>query len=370
MYEHNPVRLTDFARAKGLSERTATEMAKDGRLAGAFRKEGSSVWYVHPEAFVVEPPPSGQRARAEVMGHTLQHPKIPLARFGMRGRPVIITTYNYAGGSGKTTLARDMSVLLAAAGYRVLLLDTDPQASLTRWISREVEPPGVDLEPTIYATYASNDLQPRLPEPIMLDEKLHFVPSTTELNGLEMLLTNDQHRLANLYDALVATGGQYDVVIADSPPSLGQITVGNVVASDYAVIPVEGASKGLEGITKLVNHLQELQIKKNRILRKPQGSFVKIAALVPTRVVSRLSLTEKIMKALEAMSGNLEAPLSPVLTARDSAYNLATAKRTPIPLLPRRNGSVREAADEVREVVAFITGNIIESEKGVLDVNQ
>lgn len=343
----------------GLTLRRLQQLAAEGRVAGA-RKDGGE-WVVPAGAFIHYPEPTAKQTT--VMGMPINAPTIPVAHYGYRGYPLVITIYNFAGGVGKTSLARDFTTLMAAAGYRILLIDTDLQANLSRWISPSVPQYSQETDPTIYRTYTAEE--PTIPTPIELDENLHFVPSSQAMALLEPQLISDQLLLLNLHDAIQKLGPKYDLVILDSPPNPGLITAGNIIAADHVIVPVEGSGKGIQGFAHLMKVFSDFRKKKRRSLRDPSKT-VSLTAMVPTKVDTRTKTTrDASIPAIQMIARQTKIPLAPQLTARPGAYDLAIAERTPIPLLRKkhnRNSSVRTADTELRELVGFLAKKLLEHE--------
>jgi len=343
----NEITLSEMARRSGLDERTLQEHAAAGRIPGA-RLEGGR-WRVPERSFVLMPEPPGKTA--EVLGKRIDAPRVPLARFGTRGRPLVLATFNFAGGVGKTSLSRDLAVLLAAAGYRVLVVDADPQANLTTYLN-PATPEVIGLEQTVNRAYREKVL----PEPLVLDERLHLVPATIVLSLLEQELAQNQIWLPRLHDALRATGPRYDVVVLDSPPSAGQLTMGNLIAADYALVPAETSPKGVTAAETIIGRFDAYAITKREWLRD-DGARLGLAAVVPTHYDARTTGAQTQLERLRAMSSRTTPPLA----QRPGPYGKALEQRTPVPLL-RQDRTVRAATEELHRVTAAVVKNLIEQE--------
>ena len=161
----------------------------------------------------------------------------------MSKKATIIAVVNQKGGTGKTTTTENLGVGLALEGKKVLLVDTDPQASLTVSLGN---PCPDDLSPTL------SDLMGKImmENPIAPDEGiLHhpegvdLVPSNIELSGMEVALVNAMSRETILRQYLDTVKQNYDYILLDCMPSLGMLTVNALAAADNVLIPVQAAYK-------------------------------------------------------------------------------------------------------------------------------
>src|SRR3970040_1886693 len=175
----------------------------------------------------------------------------------------VISIANQKGGVGKTTASINLGGALAELGYRVLCIDMDPQANLTGG-------PALSLSdvPHWMADVLSEDRVP-LDEIIRHTDMpgLSVAPSTLELASTEVELFTAIGREMVLRDALSGWADrQYDVVIVDSPPSLGLLTINSLVASSRVIIPVQTQYYAIKGLTALIKVINTIKLKLNHEL--------------------------------------------------------------------------------------------------------
>ncbi|MBU3146947.1 ParA family protein [Clostridium sp. CF012] len=169
----------------------------------------------------------------------------------------IIAVSNQKGGVGKTTSTLNLGVALTQLGMKVLMIDLDPQASLTISIGLEPE----NLEKTIYNALVEDVDIKKL---ILFDDLLYFVPSTIDLSAAEMELVSEVGREFKLRDALDPVKADFDYILIDCPPSLGLLTINALAACDFVIVPMAPEYLALRGF----NLLEKTMAKVKRLNKK------------------------------------------------------------------------------------------------------
>ena len=168
-----------------------------------------------------------------------------------------IAIVNQKGGTAKTTTCENLGIGLAMEGKKVLLVDVDPQGSLT--ISMGWQQPD-ELSTTLSTLMqkAMND-QPIQPGDGILHhaEGVDLIPANIELAGMEVALVNSMNREKMLKQVLDSAKREYDYILLDCTPSLGMLTINALAAADTTLIPMQAqylSAKGLEQLLQTIPH--------------------------------------------------------------------------------------------------------------------
>lgn len=170
---------------------------------------------------------------------------------------VIISVANNKGGVGKTTTTLHIGAALAERKLRVLLVDMDPQSSLTLYL-------GYDPTALEYTSYHVMTRRVKAQQAVIMTKYpfLDLLPASIELAAAELEISGMMGREFLLRDQLSALSDLYDVVLIDNMPSLGILTVNSLMASDWVIVPIEPsylAYKGLEMISTTIREVQRYQ---------------------------------------------------------------------------------------------------------------
>jgi chromosome partitioning protein len=164
--------------------------------------------------------------------------------------PRVIAVANQKGGVGKTTTAVNLGAALAERGFRVLVVDLDPQGNATTGLG--VSPR--DVEASIYDVIMNDVPALDVVEPTSL-KNLFVIPATLDLAGAEIELVPAFSREQKLRRALDAVRSEYDIVLIDCPPSLGLLTVNGLAAADDVIVPIQCEYYALEGLGQLLRNV-------------------------------------------------------------------------------------------------------------------
>ena len=210
--------------------------------------------------------------------------------------PTVLATVNQKGGVAKTTSCINIGAAMAREGKKVLLVDTDPQASMT--ISLGNQQPD-QLAPTIadLMTKVMNDIPIAPGEGILHHpEGIDLLPANIALAGTEVSLVNAMSRETILKQVLARNRQDYDCIIIDCMPSLGMLTINALAAADAALIPVQAQYLSAKGLEQLLQTVQKV--------RRQINPKLKIEGILLTMTDSRTNYGQQIDNLIRGAYGS------------------------------------------------------------------
>ncbi len=203
----------------------------------------------------------------------------------------IIAVANQKGGVGKTTTAINLAASVASRGYRVLLLDFDPQGNASSGVGY----PRDKVELSIYDALVGEVLLEDVIRPTEITT-LFVAPATTDLVGAEIELISADRRERILADVIAPVAEQYDYIVIDCPPSLGLLTLNALVAADGVVVPMQAEYFALEGLSALTSTIDKIKAAYNPHLT--------IDGVVFTMFDTRLSVANQVRDEVQKFFGD------------------------------------------------------------------
>ena len=171
----------------------------------------------------------------------------------------IISVINQKGGVGKTTTVINLAAGLTMKGKKILVIDLDPQGNATTGLGLSNTD---NSELTIYSVLNGNKKISEVVQSTKF-ENLNLITSNVDLSGLEVETAGDSRRAFKLKDELASilndSGGSYDYILIDCPPSLSLLTIMALVASDELVVPLQTEFFALEGLTQLMKTIERIK---------------------------------------------------------------------------------------------------------------
>ncbi|HEV2128378.1 MAG TPA: AAA family ATPase [Thermomicrobiales bacterium] len=179
---------------------------------------------------------------------TLMNTTVPKQDMLPTERPARVVAFvNQKGGVGKTTSTVNIASVLAGLGDNVLVVDIDPQGNATSSFGVEKQALDITLYDALMGDVDTTDAI--IPG---ARERIDLLPAIPMLAGAEVELVDQPRREYRLADAVAHIRSNYDVVLIDSPPSLGLLTVNALTAADAVVIPVQCEYLALEGVSQVL----------------------------------------------------------------------------------------------------------------------
>jgi chromosome partitioning protein len=205
--------------------------------------------------------------------------------------PRVMAIANQKGGVGKTTTAVNLGAALAELGYRVLVVDLDPQGNATTGLGVNAR----NLDSSIYDVILHDVPIEDCIEPTNL-RNLFLVPATIDLAGAEIELVPAFSRELRLKRAIGSVLGDFDFLLIDCPPSLGLLTVNALAAAQEVAVPIQCEYYALEGLGQLLNNIERVRANLNPGLN--------VTTIIMTMYDARTRLAEQVVDEVRRHFGD------------------------------------------------------------------
>jgi chromosome partitioning protein len=270
------------------------------------------------------------------LARLLPRPNVRPASVASPANTQVIVLANQKGGVAKTTTTLNLGVAFAEQGFKVLLIDLDPQGNLT--MSQGLNPDAIEQS-------MFDVLVHRLPmEQVIVTCEVDLAVSSIDLAGADMALSSQIGRERALEKALAPVRDRYDYIFIDTPPSLGLLTINAFVAATGVIVPVQTEYLSLRGLVQLENTLT--------MVRENLNPRVEIVGIVPTMYDRRLTHSREADEILRENFGDL-------------VYNTRIRKTVRFAEAPVKGASVLayEPSGEAAEMYRDLAREVLDGQK-------
>jgi chromosome partitioning protein len=228
----------------------------------------------------------------------------------------IISIFNHAGGTGKSTLTQNLGHQLAVRGNRTLLIDFDPQGSLSIFCG--LDPMQITRtlrEPLLSETPQLDETLPLIEEL----ENLHLIPTNLLFAEVEQELVIQMNREVRLKDVLAPLRRRYDFIVIDCPPSLGLLSINALAASTHLIIPIQTQFKATIAINGL--------LRTYRLVRDRLNKNLRIAGVVPM-IHDNTSHSGETLSTISSTLGEVATVFEPI--PKSAVFPVASQRGLPV----------------------------------------
>ena len=214
-----------------------------------------------------------------------------IARDKLPEQPRVLAVANQKGGVGKTTTTVNLAACLADHGYRVLVVDLDPQGNASTGLGINIR----DLSTSMYDVLLHDVPLEECVEPTSV-RGLFVAPANLELAGAEIELVPAFSRELKLRTALAAVHDDYDYVLIDCPPSLGLLTVNSLAAASEVLVPIQCEYYALEGLGQLMRNVG--------LVQKSLNQALEVSVIVCVMYDARTKLADQVVQEVRSHFGD------------------------------------------------------------------
>lgn len=206
--------------------------------------------------------------------------------------PLVLAIINQKGGVGKSTTSVNLSACLGDLGYKVLLVDLDPQGNSSSGL-------GFDKKNCEYSTYdclLNDDIDTEDAIVEVGAKNVWLIPAMIQLANAEVELVNAIARETVLKTAIDEVKDEFDFIFIDCPPSLGLLTINALTAANQLMIPIQCEYYALEGVSQILDT--------KKMVKKKLNKGLDIFGVVMTMLDKRTTLSKEVVDNVEGVFGD------------------------------------------------------------------